>query len=400
MKEETKNLIERGQAAVMNTYGRLPMALIKGEGTLVWDTDGKQYLDFVTGLAVNALGHAHPAVVKAIQKQAEEIMHTSNLYWIKNQVELAEKLVAHSFADKVFFCNSGAEANEAAIKLARKYAKEHYSEDKVEIITLVDSFHGRTLATLTATGQPKYQKGFAPLPEGFSYVDIDDTAGLEAKMNDKVAAVMMEVIQGEGGIFPASQEFIEKARELCDKFGALLIFDEVQVGMGRTGKLFAYEWSGVNPDIMSLAKALGGGLPIGALLATDAVAASFKPGDHASTFGGNPMVTAAGCAVMDVMTAEGFFEEVQTRAKYFREQLQKLADKYKTGAPVRGQGFILGWPIEKQGPEIVSAALEKGLLINFVGGKALRFLPPLNVSYEEMDQAVAILDQIFTEIWK
>lgn len=400
MKEETKNLIERGQAAVMNTYGRLPMALIKGEGTLVWDTDGKQYLDFVTGLAVNALGHAHPAVVKAIQKQAEEIMHTSNLYWIKNQVELAEKLVAHSFADKVFFCNSGAEANEAAIKLARKYAKEHYSEDKVEIITLVDSFHGRTLATLTATGQPKYQKGFAPLPEGFSYVDIDDTAGLEAKMNDKVAAVMMEVIQGEGGIFPASQEFIEKARELCDKFGALLIFDEVQVGMGRTGKLFAYEWSGVNPDIMSLAKALGGGLPIGALLATDAVAASFKPGDHASTFGGNPMVTAAGCAVMDVMTAEGFFEEVQTRAKYFREQLQKLADKYNTGAPVRGQGFILGWPIEKQGPEIVSAALEKGLLINFVGGKALRFLPPLNVSYEEMDQAVAILDQIFTEIWK
>lgn len=399
MNDKTKNMIQRGQAAIMNTYGRLPMALVKGKGTLVWDTEGKQYLDFVTGLAVTALGHCHPAVVNAIQKQSEEILHTSNLYWIVNQIELAERLVDHSFADKVFFCNSGAEANEAAIKLARKYAKEHYAEDKFEIITLVDSFHGRTLATLTATGQPKYHKGFAPLPKGFSYVAIDDTAGLEAKMNDKVAAVMMEVIQGEGGIFPASQEFIETARALCDKFGALLIFDEVQVGMGRTGKLFAYEWSGVSPDVMTLAKALGGGLPIGALLATDQVAASFQPGDHASTFGGNPMVTAVGCAVMDVMTEGGFLEDVQTRAKYFREELQKLADKFKTGQPVRGQGFILGWPVERLGSDIVQAALDKGLLINFVGGKALRFLPPLNVSYEEIDQAIAILDEIFTELW-
>lgn len=399
MNDETKKLVERGQAAVMNTYGRLPMALVKGKGSLVWDTEGKQYLDFVTGLAVNALGHSHPAIVQAIQKQSEAILHTSNLYWIVNQIELAEKLVSHSFADKVFFCNSGAEANEAAIKLVRKYAKEHYSEDKTQIISLVDSFHGRTLATLTATGQTKYQKGFAPLPEGFSYVDIDDTAALEAMMNDKVAGVMMEVIQGEGGIFPASQEFIEKARELCDKFGALLVFDEVQVGMGRTGKLFAYEWSGVSPDIMTLAKALGGGLPIGAMLATDQVAASFKPGDHASTFGGNPMVTAVGCAVLDVLTEEGFLSDVQSRAKYFREELQKLADEFGTGKPVRGQGFILGWPVERLGTEIVQKALEKGLLINFVGGKALRFLPPLNVSREEIDQAVAILREIFAELW-
>lgn len=400
MNEETKDLIAQGQSVVMNTYGRLPMALVRGKGTLVWDTEGRQYLDFVTGLAVNALGHGHPAVVEAIRRQSEAILHTSNLYWIVPQIELAKKLVDHSFADKVFFCNSGAEANEAAIKLARKYAKEHYGEDKTEIITLVDSFHGRTLATLTATGQPKYQKGFAPLPEGFSYVELDDTAALTAKMSHKVAAVMMEVIQGEGGIFPASQEFIETARTLCDQYGALLIFDEVQVGMGRTGKLFAYEWSGVSPDIMTLAKALGGGLPIGAMLATDSASASFKPGDHASTFGGNPMVTAVGCAVMDVLTGEGFLETARETARYFREELQKLADRFETGQPVRGQGFILGWPVDRLGPEIVQAALDKGLLINFVGGKALRFLPPLTVSKAEIDQAVAILTGIFTDLWE
>ncbi|MGI1660415.1 MAG: acetylornithine transaminase [Desulfitobacterium sp.] len=399
MNEMTETMIERGQDVIMNTYGRLPMAIVKGKGTLVWDTEGKQYLDFVTGLAVNSLGHSHPVVVEAIQKQAEEILHTSNLYWIPNQIALAEKLVKHSFADKVFFCNSGAEANEAAIKLARKYAKEHYSEDKVEILTLVNSFHGRTLATLTATGQTKYQKGFAPLPEGFSYIPLNDLVQLEEKMNDKVAAVMLEAIQGEGGVFPANQEFLEKARQLCDQYGALLIFDEVQVGMGRTGKLFAYEWSGVTPDIMTLAKALGGGVPIGAMLATDQVASTFKPGDHASTFGGNPLATAVGCAVIEVLTAEGFMAAVQKQAEYFRSELQKLADKYQTGEAIRGQGFILGWPIDHLGPEIVSDAREKGLLINFVGGKALRFLPPLNVSKEEIDQAIAILDQIFSERW-
>lgn len=399
MNEITQALVQRGQDVVMNTYGRLPMAIVKGKGSYVWDAEGKQYLDFVTGLAVSSLGHSHPAVVEALQKQAEEILHTSNLYWIPNQITLAEKLVTNSFADKVFFCNSGAEANEAAIKLARKYAKEHYSEDKYEILTLVNSFHGRTLATLTATGQTKYQQGYAPLPEGFSYVSINDVDQLKEKMNDKVAAVMLEVIQGEGGVFPANIEFIETARKLCDQYGALLIFDEVQVGLGRTGKLFAYEWSGVVPDIMTLAKALGGGVPIGAMLAKDSVASTFKPGDHASTFGGNPLATAVGCAVMGVLTEEGFLEDVQKRAEYFRLQLQKLADKYQTGEGIRGQGFILGWPIDRLGPEIVEAAREKGLLINFVGGKALRFLPQLNVSYEEIDQAITILDQIFNERW-
>lgn len=399
MSESTKALIERGQAVVMNTYGRLPMAIVKGKGSWVWDAEGKPYLDFVTGLAVNSLGHGHPAVVEAIQKQAEEILHTSNLYWIPNQIGLAERLVKHSFADKVFFCNSGAEANESAIKLARKYAKTYHGEAKYEIVSLTNSFHGRTLATLTATGQLKYQEGFAPLPEGFSYVPLNDTEQLRKRVSEKTAAVLIEPIQGEGGVFPAEKEFLQTARELCDQFGALLIFDEVQCGIGRTGKPFAYEWSGVIPDIMTLAKALGGGVPIGAMCAKDSVAAVFKPGDHASTFGGNPLATAAGCAALDVIFGESFLEEVQKRAVYFTAELQKLVDKYKTGEAVRGQGFILGLPIERLGPELVAACREKGLLINFVGGKALRFLPPLTVSEKEIDQAIQILNQVFEEVW-
>jgi acetylornithine/N-succinyldiaminopimelate aminotransferase len=400
MSENTKTLIERGQAVVMNTYGRLPMAIVKGKGSWVWDAEGKQYLDFVTGLAVNSLGHGHPAVVEAIQKQAQEIVHTSNLYWIPNQIELAERLVKNSFADKVFFCNSGAEANESAIKLARKYAKTYHGDHKYEIISLTNSFHGRTLATLTATGQLKYQAGFAPLPEGFSYVPLNNSAELKNKMSEKTAAVLIEPIQGEGGVFPAEDEFLQTARKLCDEYGALLIFDEVQCGIGRTGKPFAYQWSGVVPDIMTVAKALGGGVPIGAMLAKDSVAAVFKPGDHASTFGGNPLATAAGCAALDVIFGEGFLEEVQEHAVYFRAELQKLADKYHTGEPIRGQGFILGWPIKQFGPELVAACREKGLLINFVGGKALRFLPPLTVSKQEIDEAIRTLDQVFAEVWQ
>lgn len=395
----TEEIIATGKSVVMNTYGRLPMAIAKGEGSWVWDVEGKRYLDFVTGLAVNSLGHKHPAVVKAIQEQAEDILHTSNLYWIPNQVALAKRLTEHSFAAKVFFCNSGAEANEAAIKLARKYAKKKYGEHKFEIISLNNSFHGRTLATLTATGQVKYQDGYAPLPAGFSYVEIDDLAGLRANVNERTAAVFIEPIQGEGGVYPASEEFLNTARELCDTFGALLIFDEVQVGVGRTGKLFAHEWTGVTPDIMTLAKALGGGVPIGAMLAIEEVAQAFQPGDHASTFGGNPLATAVGCAVLDVMLEKGFFEDVQTRAEYFRHGLERLAAKYQTGAPIRGQGFILGWTLAKLGPEIVEFCRQEGLLINCIGGKTLRFLPPLNVKKEEIDQAIGILDNVFFQHW-
>lgn len=399
MSTETEKLIQEGQAVVMNTYGRLPMALVKGEGSWVWDVEGNKYLDFVSGIAVNSLGHKHPEVVKAIQKQTEEILHTSNLYWIPNQIHLAKLLVENSFADKVFFCNSGAEANEGAIKLARKYAKAHYGNEKYEILSLKNSFHGRTLATLTATGQTKYQAGYEPLPEGFAYAELNNPDDLKQKITDKTAAVIIEPIQGEGGIIPAELDFLQTARKLCDEKGALLIFDEVQTGVGRTGKLFAHEWSSVKPDIMTLAKALGGGVPIGAMLAKDEVASAFKPGDHASTFGGNPLATAAGCAVLKVMLEEGFFEDVQEHAAYFKAELQKLADKYQTGEPVRGIGFLLGWPLAKLGPETVNACREKGLLINFAGGKALRFVPPINVSYEEIDRAVKILDDVFSSLW-
>lgn len=399
MTTETEKLIQEGQAVVMNTYSRLPMALVKGEGSWVWDVEGKKYLDFVGGIAVNSLGHCHPAVVQAIQKQTEAILHTSNLYWIPNQITLAKLLVEHSFADKVFFCNSGAEANEAALKLARKYAKLHYGPEKFEILSLKNSFHGRTLATLTATGQTKYQAGYEPLPEGFAYAELNNIDDLTAKITDKTAAVMIEPIQGEGGIIPAETSFLQAARQCCDEKGALLIFDEVQCGVGRTGKLFAYEWSGVKPDILTLAKALGGGVPMGAMLAQDAVAEAFKPGDHASTFGGNPLATAAGCAVLQVMLEKRFFEEVQERALYFKTELQRLADKYQTGEAVRGQGFLLGWPVAKLGPELVNACREKGLLINFAGGKALRFVPPINVSYEDINYAVSILDDVFASVW-
>jgi len=395
----TQTIIERGKKVVMNTYGRLPMTIVKGAGSWVWDSDGKQYLDFVTGLAVNSLGHSHPAIVRAVQEQAKDILHTSNIYWIPNQVDLAERLVQNSFADKVFFCNSGAEANEAAFKLARKYAKLHYGANKHEVVTLDTSFHGRTLATLTLTGQTKYQAGYDPLPVGFAYAALNDIEDLRSKVNQNTAAVFIEPIQGEGGVIPATIEFLQAARALCNEFGALLIFDEVQCGVGRTGKLFAYEWSGVAPDIMTLAKALGGGVPIGAMLAIDKVAAAFQPGDHASTFGGNPLATAVGCAVLDVMLEEGFMAGVQERAEEFRKGLEQLAQKYQTGGPVRGQGFMLGWPVSKLGPEIVEACLQKGLLINCVGGKILRFLPPLNVKASEMDQALGILDEVLKTIW-
>ena len=396
----TEAIIERGKNVVMNTYGRLPMTMVKGEGAWVWDTEGKRYLDFVTGLAVNSLGHSHPAIVHAVQEQAKEILHTSNIYWIPNQVALAERLVKHSFADKVFFCNSGAEANEAAFKLARKYAKKNFGAHKYEVVSLENSFHGRTLATLTLTGQTKYQEGFDPLPVGCSYAALNDIEGLRSKVSNNTAAVFIEPIQGEGGVIPASLEYLKEARALCDQYGALLIFDEVQCGVGRTGKLFAYEWSGVVPDIMTLAKALGGGVPIGAMLATDDVAKAFQPGDHASTFGGNPLATASGCAVLDVMLEDGFLEGIQERSLYFQKGLEQLAQKYQTGEPVRGQGFILGWPVSKVGPEIVEACLQKGLLINCVGGKILRFLPPLTVEKPEMDKALEILEEVFQELWK
>lgn len=384
-------VIQRGRQVVMNTYGRLPIALERGQGPWVWDVDGNRYLDFVAGLAVNSLGYAHPAVTEALEKQIGKMLHASNLYWIPNQVALAERLVEHSFADKVFFCNSGAEANEGALKLARKYAKKHFGPDKYQIISLENSFHGRTLATLTATGQKKYQAGNEPLPEGFSYVGLNDLTGLKAAVNEKTAAVLIEPIQGEGGVYPADPAFLQLARVLCDRCGALLIFDEVQCGMGRTGRLFAHELSGVTPDVMTLAKALGGGVPIGAVLATDKAAEAFQPGDHASTFGGNPLAMAAGCAVMDIIAQADFLASVRKNSGYFRDKLNALGEKYGLGQ-VRGAGFILGLPVGENAPQVVEECRKQGLLVNCVKGKTLRFLPPLIVTEEELDIAVDILE--------
>lgn len=392
----TEQVLNWGKENVMNTYGRLPMALVKGAGTCVWDSEGKQYLDFVTGLAVTSLGHSHPEIIEAITQQASQILHSSNLYWIPNQVQLAKLLTENSFAEKVFFCNSGAEANEGAIKLARKYAKQHYGQGKYNIVSLKNSFHGRTMATLTATGQTKYQKGFEPLPPGFSYLEMNNLSEVEQAINKDTAAVFLEPIQGEGGVHPVAKEFVHKVREVCDKNGALLIFDEVQCGVGRTGKLFAHEWFDVKPDIMTLAKALGNGVPIGAVLAADRVAASFQPGDHASTFGGNHLATAVGCKVIEIMTREGFLKEVETKGNYLAAKLQNLAHKFAFKGQVRGLGLILGLPIENKGPEIVNYCCQQGLLINFVAGTTLRFLPPLTVSLHEIDQAMVILEKAFS----
>lgn len=394
----TEQIIACGKENVMNTYGRLPMALVKGSGTFVWDSDGTRYLDFITGLAVTSLGHSHPEIVETIREQAAEILHTSNLYWIPGQVKLAKLLTENSFADKVFFCNSGAEANEGAIKLARKYAHKNFGQEKFNIVSLENSFHGRTLATLTATGQRKYQQGFEPLPAGFSYVQMDNLPEIDEAINEQTAAVFVEPIQGEGGVHPVGKEFLQKIRAACDKFGALLIFDEVQCGVGRTGYLFAHEWFGVRPDLMTLAKALGNGIPIGAVLATDKAAMAFQPGDHASTFGGNHLATAVGCKVMEIILREGFLAEVKAKGIYFRTKLQDLAEKYNIQGQVRGLGLMLGLPVGEKGPAIVNCCGQNGLLINCVGTDTLRFLPPLTVSVEEIDQALTVLDRAISEI--
>ena len=385
-------IVSMGQQYVMNTYGRLPMALVKGEGAWVWDADGRQYLDFVGGLAVNSLGHAHPKVAEAVCHQVKNLLHCSNIYWIEQQVKLAKLLVENSCFDKAFFCNSGAEANEGAIKLARKYAKIHLGPDKYEIITATNSFHGRTLATITATGQSKYQTGFTPLPEGFQYVPFNDLAALEKSIGPHTCAVMLEPVQGEGGVIPASQEYLVGVGALCREKGLLLIFDEVQCGLGRTGEFLAYQHYQVEPVIITLAKALGGGFPIGALLAKDAVAAAFQPGDHASTFGGNPLACAAALAAMETLLHDGVLANTRQVGRYFADKLNQLAAKYSFVKEIRGSGLMLGMELTIEGKDIVAHCLEQGLLINCTNGNVLRFLPPLIITQDEVDQALAILD--------
>ena len=390
----TKEIMDLGDQYLMRNVGRIPLAPVKGEGAWLWDADGREYLDFVSGIAVNSLGHCHPAVVDAICRQAGTLIHCSNLYYIEQQARLARLLVENSALDKAFFCNSGAEANEAAIKLARKYAKLKEGAEKFEIITALHSFHGRTLATVTATGQPKYHKGFEPLPEGFKYVPFNDLAALEKAVGPATCAVLLEPVQGEGGVNVASRHYLEGVQMLCREHGALLIFDEVQTGLGRTGRFLAYQHFGVEPDILTLAKALGGGFPIGAMLAKEDIAGAFQPGDHASTFGGNPLACAAALAAMEEMLLGGVVENAASTGAYLYEKLKGLGGKYPFVKEVRGLGLLLGMELNREGKDIVDGCLEQGLLINCVNNNVLRFIPPLTITPDDVDSAVAILDQV------
>jgi predicted acetylornithine/succinylornithine family transaminase len=395
---DSQNLMMLSEKYIAHTYARYPILLVRGKGTRVWDKEGKEYLDFVAGLAVCNVGHSHPKVVKAIQSQAEKLIHVSNFYYIEPQIQLASLLCQHSFADKAFFCNSGAEANEGAMKLARKYAKEKMKEDRYEIITMERSFHGRTLATLTATAQEKFHKGYSPLMPGFKYVPFDDLKAVEKAIDAKTCAVMLEPIQGEGGVNCPSEGYLKGLREICDEKGILLIFDEVQVGMGRTGKLFAYEHEGIEPDLMTLAKALAGGVPIGALLIKKEVAGSFEPGDHASTFGGNPLATAAGVAALTAMLEEKMLENCQEVGDYFLDRLKRIKEKFPFVREVRGKGLILGMELNMDGGSIVKEMMKRGFLINCTMGNVLRFLPPLIVTKAEVNQMVKELEEVFENI--
>lgn len=381
---------ERGDKVLIGNYGRYPVALEKGRGCEVWDVEGKRYLDFLAGIAVCNLGHCHPAVVQAIKDQAEKLIHVSNLYYIEKQTRLSELLVEKSFADRAFYCNSGAEANEAAIKLARIASPE----GKGTIISLSGSFHGRTLATVTATGQAKFGKGFEPLPTGFATAPYGDLEALEAIIDETSCAIICEPLQGEGGVRPLEQAYLQGIRALCDKHGLILIFDEVQTGIGRSGKLFAYEQFGVEPDIMTLAKGLGSGVPIGAVLARDAIAQAFTPGTHGSTFGGNPLVCAAAVATIETIGNEAFLEDVEDKSRYLSSLLQKLVQDFpNTFSDERGLGLLRGLVMTTEaasrGSEIVKNLFDRGYLLNFAGGVALRFAPPLVVSPEECDELIA-----------
>lgn len=390
--------IERADRHIARTYGRYPLVAARGEGCRLWDVDGKSYLDFLAGVAVNNLGHCHPKVVKALQEQAAQLLHVSNYFHIPAQIELAEILCRHSFGDRVFFCNSGAEANEAAMKLVRKYSREAHGENRFEVITALASFHGRTIGTIAATGQDKVRVGFEPVVPGFKYVPFGDIHALRAAISPNTCAVMLEPVQGEGGVNLPPAGYLQAVRELCDEKGLLLVFDEVQVGCGRTGSLFAYEQEGVEPDIMTLAKALAGGPPIGAMIYREKFVDSLGPGTHGSTFGGNPLMTAAGIAAMTTLLEDGVLDNCRAMGAYLAERLAEFKKRYAFVVEVRGRGLIYGMELSIEGGDIVKQCLERGLLLNCTMGKILRFLPPLIVTREEIDEALDILDGVLREI--
>lgn len=386
----TNEMIEKGKKYIMGTYSQAPIVIEKGNGIFLTDNTGKQYMDMVSGIAVNSLGYNHPAIVKAIEEQAEALIHISNLYWNIPQIELAEKLCNASGLGKAFFCNSGAEANESAIKLARKYGN-----GRSTIISMIQSFHGRTMGALKATGQTKYQKGFAPLPEGFKYTEANNIKMLDDMIDDDTCAIMLEVIQGEAGIIALDEAYLKHVEDICKEKDILFIIDEVQTGMGRTGYAFAHQKYDLHPDIVTMAKAIAGGVPMGAMLAKDDVAAAFAPGDHASTFGGNPLAAHTACAVADIIFNEDFLADVREKGAYFADRLAECVDGKKV-LEVRGRGLMLGLLLAddiKPG-DVVSAAAEAGLLICTAGKQVLRFVPPLVITKDEIDQVIDILKKV------
>ena len=394
----TAEIMTQADQVIAKTYKRFPMVLAHGSECTVHDTDGRSYTDFVAGIAVCNLGHSHPKLAEALSFQAQTLWHVSNLYYTKPQVELAGWLVANSFADRVFFCNSGAEANEAAIKLARKFFKDRGENQRSRIIAMKQSFHGRTMATLSATGQEKIKKGFAPILEGFDFVPFNDADALGAQIGPQHCAVLIEPIQGEGGVRCPDSDYLKTVRRICDENDILLIFDEIQTGMGRTGKLFAYEHFGVEPDIMTLAKALANGLPIGAMLAREAVAAAFGPGAHASTFGGTPIVTAVALEVCKTLVTENVIDQGRNTGAYFRKKLLELKERHPAVVDVRGLGLLLGMKLNFDGGTLVTQCMQRGFLINCIQENILRFIPPLIIKKEEIDALVECLDRLLMEM--
>ena len=389
---DTRELLERAAKYHTPNYARAPICLVRGDGVRVWDSDGKEYLDFGAGIAVASLGHCHPRVTGAIREAAATLLHVSNLYHTAPQIHLAKLLCDHSFADRVFFCNSGAEANEAALKLVRKYAKERYASDRYEVIATRNAFHGRTFATVTATGQEKYQHGFEPLVPGFKHVPYNDLRAMERAIDSRTAALIVEPIQGEGGVIVPDDDYLPGLRKLCDASGALLILDEVQTGVGRTGTLWAYEHSGIEPDVMTLAKALANGVPIGAMLTREEVARALGPGTHGSTFGGTPFVTSVALATLQTVLGEKIPERAARMGRRLMDGLRRLAQGPVGIREVRGRGLLIGVELDRPVSPILDACRNAGLLVLSAGENVLRLVPPLIIEEDHCDRALEIVD--------
>ncbi|WP_077623609.1 acetylornithine transaminase [Sediminibacillus massiliensis] len=383
---------------IMPTYNRFPITLVKGKGSYVWDDQGNKYLDYTSGIATCNLGHTPEPVKQQVQEQLDSLWHCSNLYHIPSQQQLAEKLVENSCGDQVFFCNSGAEANEAAIKLARRYAQEVKGTNASEVVTFTNSFHGRTLATLAATGQEKIQKGFAPLTPGFRYLPYNDPSVLSTVVSEQTCAVLLELVQGEGGVIPVDQEWLNQLSEICKQNDILLMVDEIQTGMGRTGTLFAYQQYGIEPDVISLAKGLGSGIPIGAIIAKEEAAKAFTPGSHGSTFGGNPLATTAGLATITELVETDVISESAILSDYLVEQMRQLQANHSSIKDIRGRGMLLGIVVEGNAIDYVHKAREHNLLILVAGPQVIRVLPPLTTDRQEVEEFTAIMAKVFEEI--